>query len=832
MVCLTVAFRKIIAKIESLQRNLKQIVPSCVQQEEKTCGNYTTTTTPPKTPTSTIFNNNENQETIYGDNNDHLSLLKQYLLDKLQSSPPHTKHEATSNDFHSTEEDGYDEEEKYACFKIILAQISYDFHTTATTIIPSRTRRVQAEEYGTLVKLVCETALIASKQNEDEMASQLMSRILSFHDTYKNCHETTNNFFLLKIDSQLESFLYFLAGYFLFGRCLYADSLQYLSLSLDIFDRRSTLQGDSTATTTQEEGGALVQVLENSSSTHCAAEALCYIGLCLLEGNTDSSRYTATSAFERSLSLRKKAGYHTGFCNTMMLLGNALVAKGMLNKALEVYWNTLLIYRKVPEAGSNHTELEVKTHIASLQIRSQSYHSAEKLLNQIISEGSSSASNNKSFSRTPHYPKSKIQGVTLSNMQKRRIKSIFIMEAKLLLAKVYRTTKRYEMAQNLLKEMFQPQSFRQILSPHKIMAKSFSKMFEKVLLEFAITSLDSSRNVETLLQILSDWIVEEKEDRDETVVVEENTKLISMMNMVFLRLSNTLYFSGKYQAFIILQNVIGDLISSLNGPTRYMETTADIEVKANFRAGLGYKKLGIFNKAINCFDRAVAIAMDVFGDSNLQALKLLQVLGQTYMINKNCAEAVNVFREVVEILKARDNREIEDIVTAMYNLGKAYTAIQDYDSAISTYLDAFSENKARDEQRHPPQGPHIHIIPCIHEEMGKNFFCKMQGDSQESHNENARAALLHFREADRLWKNKGISKSIRFTDYARLWSYIACSYCRLGDRESAFTAYYKAISWNRRMGKIDDSNLISDEISESVLAECKQRFVYIISPAA
>lgn len=791
----------------------------------------TTRTTPPKivpTPTSTVFNNNEDQETIYA-GNDHLSLLKQYLLDKLQSSP-HTKHEAT-NDFHSTEEGGHDEEEKYACFKIILAQISYsyDYHTTATTIIPSRTRRVQAE-YNTLVKLVCETALIASKQNEDEMASQLMSRILSFHDTYKNCHETTNNFFLLTIDSELESFLYFLAGYFLFGRCFYADSLQYLSLSLDIFDRRSTLQGDSTATTTPEEGGALVLVLENSSSTHCAAEALCYIGLCLLERNIYSSRYTATSAFERSLSLRKKAGYHTGFCNTMMLLGNALVAKGMLNKALEVYWNTLLIYRKVPEAGSNHTELEVKTHIASLQIRSQSYHSAEKLLNQIISEGSSSDSNDsKSFSCTPHYPKSKIQGVTLPNMQKRRIKSIFIMEAKLLLAKVYRTTKRYEMAQNLLKEMFQPQSFRQIFSPHKITAKSFSKMFEKVLLEFAITSLDS-RNVKTLLQILSDWIVEEKEDRDEAVVVEKNTKLISMMNEVFLQLSTTLYFSGKYQAFIILQHVIGDLIVSLNGPTRYMETTANIEVKANFRAGLGYKKLGIFNKAITCFDTAVAIAMDMFGDSNLQAIKLLQVLGETHMLNKNCAEAVNVFGEVVDILKTRDNRKIDDIVTAMYNLGKAYTAIQDYDSAISTYLDAFSENKARDEQRHPPRGPYI--IPCIHEEMGKNFFCKMQDNSQESHNENARVALLHFREADRLWKNKGISKSIRFTDYARLCSYIACSYCRLGDRESAFTAYYKAISWNRRMGKIDDSNLISDEISESVLAECKQRFVYIISPAA
>lgn len=796
MVALTVLYRKIIVTIDSLHRNLQQRIASFV---------VSATTTPPNenTATSTLCNDSRHK------NDQHLSLLKQYLLDILHSTDPDKIDETYS------EVEEHDEQ-KYACFKIILAQIISS--VDATIITRTRTRGVQAE-YDTLVKLVCETALIVSEQNKDEMASRLIAGILSSNDAYykKKNHNDMDKFghkFFVILDSELESFLYFLAGYLFYKRSLYTDSLKHLSLSLDIFDNRSTLQGDST---THQQGGAL----GNSSSIQCAAEALYYIGLCLLQGNIESFQYTAITAFERSISLRKKTGYYAGFCNTMMLLGNALVEKGMLNKALEVYWNTLFIYRKVPEAGSNHTELEVKTHIASLQIRRQSYHSAEQLLFQIISEGSSSDSNSN--------PKSKIHGATSPNIQRRRVKSIFIMEAKLLLAKVYRTTKRYEMAQNLMKDIFQPLSFRQMFSPHNITTKTFSKMFEKVLLEFAIMSLES-RNVKPLQKMLSNWIVNEKEEQDESVI-EENTRLISMMNEVILRLSNTLYLSGKYQPFVILQHIIGDLISSINGPTRYMEMTARIEVKANFRAGLGYKKLGLFEKAIHCFDAAVAIAMDMFGDSNLQVIKLLQILGETHMLTKKYAEAVNIFKEVVEILKVRDNREIDNIVTAMYNLGKAYTAIQDYDSAISTYMDAFSENKARDEQRHPPQGPHI--IPCIHEEMGKNFFCKMQSDSQAAtHNENARIALLHFREADRLWKIQGISKSIRFTDYARIGSYIACSHCRLGDRESAFTAYYKAISWNRRMGKLDDSNLISDEISKSVLSECQQRFVYMISPAA
>lgn len=266
--------------------------------------------------------------------------------------------------------------------------------------------------------------------------------------------------------------------------------------------------------------------------------------------------------------------------------------------------------------------------------------------------------------------------------------------------------------------------------------------------------------------------------------------------------------AGRFREAVEINLKLIDIVSS---DTKVRDDISMIVIGDTWcRIGLAYTKLNLCDKAVDCFEYALDIRIDMFGDCDSNVISLLRTIGDLHMRQRMYNRAVHTFTEYVDILRVANNKkEIGDLANALCLLGRAQIMDGNVEAAYTSFCEALDK-----EQEKLQKGiqQNKFKIPFIMQEIGKIY---MQHHDYTT-------ALTFFQKSLAFCKSHSLICASPHIDIARLYSYIGQLYYSIGDTTEGFKFYSYAIQWNRRHGQSDDDNLLDDmHILKKVLPTIK-----------
>jgi len=211
------------------------------------------------------------------------------------------------------------------------------------------------------------------------------------------------------------------------------------------------------------------------------------------------------------------------------------------------------------------------------------------------------------------------------------------------------------------------------------------------------------------------------------------------------------------------------------------------------RIGLIYFQIRQYENAIDCYEYALEIRVNVLGDNDSSVASILKTIGAIHLKQGAYDLAAVTLEECLDILRTSTRSRPVEIADTLFDMGKAYKANGEALEALTTFEEALSiERTINNESR-------FKVAEIL----------KATGDIYYSRQHYSKA-LECFKEAYEFCHARSLICSLQNIDVARLLSCIGNTSIAMGDIENGKISYAEAVAMNRKCGRDNDDNLVAD----------------------
>ena len=154
--------------------------------------------------------------------------------------------------------------------------------------------------------------------------------------------------------------------------------------------------------------------------------------------------------------------------------------------------------------------------------------------------------------------------------------------------------------------------------------------------------------------------------------------------------------------FLITMAHYNEAIDNLNRALKHIPADSqELEGTINNNLGLAYHNKGEYDKAIEYYQKAIAIDKKFYGEEHPEIAIDYNNLGLAYRNKGEYDKAIDYYQKALAIDKKFYGEEHPDIAIDYNNLGAAYDSKGEYDKAIDYYQKALAIDKKYHGEEHP-----------------------------------------------------------------------------------------------------------------------------------